>query len=57
MAILTVGKENNADINLYYEDRGTGAPVVLVHGWPLSGGSWGGGGGGVVGGGGPGGCG
>ncbi len=40
MAILTVGKENNADINLYYEDRGTGAPVVLVHGWPLNGGSW-----------------
>lgn len=40
MAILTVGKENNADINLYYEDRGTGKPVVLVHGWPLNGGSW-----------------
>ncbi len=40
MAMLTVGKENNADIQLYYEDRGTGAPVVLIHGWPLSGGSW-----------------
>ena len=40
MAMLTVGKENNADIQLYYEDRGTGKPVVLVHGWPLSGGSW-----------------
>jgi non-heme chloroperoxidase len=40
MALLTVGKENNSDINLYYEDRGTGSPVVLIHGWPLSGASW-----------------
>ena len=40
MAFLTVGKENSADIQLYYEDRGSGKPVVLVHGWPLAGGSW-----------------
>lgn len=40
MAYLTVGKDNSADIQLYYEDRGDGKPVVLVHGWPLSGGSW-----------------
>ena len=40
MAFLTVGKENNTDIQIYYEDRGTGRPVVLIHGWPLSGGSW-----------------
>ncbi|CAN5909515.1 bromoperoxidase [soil metagenome] len=40
MAFLTVGKENSADIELYYEDRGSGRPVVLIHGWPLSGGSW-----------------
>lgn len=40
MAMLTVGRENKADIQLYYEDRGTGRPVVLVHGWPLNGGSW-----------------
>ena len=40
MAFLTVGKENSADIQLYYEDRGSGKPVILVHGWPLSGGSW-----------------
>ncbi len=40
MALLTVGKENSADIELYYEDRGEGTPVVLVHGWPLNGGSW-----------------
>ena len=40
MAFFKVGKENSADIELYYEDRGTGTPVVLVHGWPLNGGSW-----------------
>jgi non-heme chloroperoxidase len=40
MAFLNVGKENNADIEIYYEDRGNGKPVVLIHGWPLSGGSW-----------------
>ena len=40
MAFLTVGKENNSDIQIYYEDRGTGRPVVLIHGWPLNGGSW-----------------
>ncbi|MBW4038680.1 MAG: alpha/beta hydrolase [Acidobacteria bacterium] len=40
MAYLKVGEENNTDIAIYYEDRGTGKPVVLVHGWPLSGASW-----------------
>ncbi|MGI4831777.1 MAG: alpha/beta fold hydrolase, partial [Janthinobacterium lividum] len=40
MAFLSVGKENSAEIELYYEDRGTGTPVVLVHGWPLNGASW-----------------
>ena len=40
MAFLTVGKENGADIQVYYEDRGSGRAVVLVHGWPLNGGSW-----------------
>lgn len=40
MAFLTVGKENSADIQLYYEDRGSGKPVILIHGWPLSGGAW-----------------
>jgi len=37
---MTVGKENSGDIGLYYEDHGSGSPVVLVHGWPLSGASW-----------------
>jgi pimeloyl-ACP methyl ester carboxylesterase len=40
MAYLSVGKENSGDINLYYEDHGAGKPVVLIHGWPLSGQSW-----------------
>ena len=40
MAFITVGKENSADIQLYYEDRGSGKPVMLVHGWPLNGGAW-----------------
>ena len=40
MAKITVGTENDAPIELYYEDHGTGKPVVLIHGWPLSGRSW-----------------
>lgn len=40
MASLTVAKENSANIDLYYEDHGSGKPVVLIHGWPLSGRTW-----------------
>ncbi|MBP1929496.1 pimeloyl-ACP methyl ester carboxylesterase [Methanolinea mesophila] len=40
MPYITVGKENSGNIDLYYEDHGTGTPVVLIHGWPLSGASW-----------------
>lgn len=40
MAYLTVGQENSTNIDLYYEDHGAGQPVVLIHGWPLSGRSW-----------------
>ena len=40
MPYLTVGKENSANIELYYEDHGSGKPVVLIHGYPLSGTSW-----------------
>lgn len=40
MPYIKVGKENSGDIELYYEDHGSGAPVVLIHGWPLSGRSW-----------------
>jgi len=37
---MNVGEENSGKIDLYYEDHGTGNPVVLIHGWPLSGRSW-----------------
>jgi non-heme chloroperoxidase len=40
MSNIVVGQENSTPIELYYEDHGTGTPVVLVHGWPLSGASW-----------------
>jgi non-heme chloroperoxidase len=40
MPFITVGKENSGNIDLYYEDHGSGTPVVLIHGYPLSGASW-----------------
>jgi non-heme chloroperoxidase len=40
MSTITVGQENSTPIELYYEDHGSGSPVVLIHGWPLSGASW-----------------
>jgi len=40
MSYVTAGKENSTDIRLYYEDHGSGAPVILIHGYPLNGASW-----------------
>jgi non-heme chloroperoxidase len=40
MPYVNVGKENSSDIDLYYEDHGSGKPVVLIHGYPLSSASW-----------------
>jgi non-heme chloroperoxidase len=40
MATVTVGTENSIPIDLHYTDHGAGRPVVLIHGWPLSGRSW-----------------
>ncbi len=40
MPFINVGRENSGRIELYYEDHGKGEPVVLIHGWPLSGRSW-----------------
>jgi non-heme chloroperoxidase len=37
---VTVGQENSTPIDLYYEDHGTGKPVILIHGYPLNGASW-----------------
>lgn len=41
MAYITVGTENSADVELFYTDQGEGQPVVLIHGFPLNGESWG----------------
>jgi non-heme chloroperoxidase len=40
MTMLTVGRENDHDIEIYFEDHGIGLPVVLIHGFPLDGRSW-----------------
>jgi non-heme chloroperoxidase len=40
MPYVTVGKENSGNIDLYYEDHGSGKPVVLIHGYSMSGSSW-----------------
>ena len=40
MPAVTVGRENSADIQIHYEDHGAGQPVVLIHGYPLSGRAW-----------------
>jgi pimeloyl-ACP methyl ester carboxylesterase len=40
MPFVDVGKENSGAISLYYEDHGSGKPVVLIHGYPLSSSSW-----------------
>src|SRR3712207_9323844 len=40
MAMITVGQENSAPIELRYEDQGSGDPVVLLHGWPVDSRSW-----------------
>jgi len=40
MPYVNVGQENSAPIDIYYEDHGSGAPIVLIHGYPLNGHSW-----------------
>jgi non-heme chloroperoxidase len=40
MPSLTVGTENDAPIEIHYEDHGSGQPIVLIHGYPLNGNSW-----------------
>src|SRR5712672_3826057 len=40
MPYIGVGTENSGAIELHYEDHGTGTPVVLIHGYPLSGRAW-----------------
>jgi non-heme chloroperoxidase len=40
MPHIIVGAENDAPIEIHYEDHGAGQPVVLIHGYPLSGRAW-----------------
>src|SRR2546428_6705336 len=40
MPYVTVGKEDGSNHDIHYEDHGSGKPVILIHGYPLSGGSW-----------------
>jgi non-heme chloroperoxidase len=40
MGTIAVGRENSGDIEIHYEDHGAGPPVVLIHGYPLSGRAW-----------------
>jgi non-heme chloroperoxidase len=40
MSYIEVGKENSTSIHIHYEDHGSGQPVVLIHGYPLSSASW-----------------
>jgi pimeloyl-ACP methyl ester carboxylesterase len=40
MPYVKVGEENSGHIKLHYEDYGVGEPIVLIHGYPLSGRAW-----------------
>jgi pimeloyl-ACP methyl ester carboxylesterase len=40
MPFITSNQNNSEPVNIYYEDLGSGKPVVFIHGWPLSGSMW-----------------
>ena len=40
MPVVRVGSHNGSGIDIYFEDHGSGPPVMLIHGYPLDGRSW-----------------
>lgn len=41
MNYIQTGKDDNGNpVNIYFTDYGTGKPIILIHGWPLSGAMW-----------------
>ena len=40
MPVVRVGSQNGSGIDIYFEDHGSGPPVILIHGYPLDGRSW-----------------
>ena len=40
MPRIEVGTQNDAPIEIHYEDHGSGQGVVMIHGYPLDGNSW-----------------
>ena len=35
-----ITKQDDKNYEIYYEDFGSGQPIILIHGWPLSGKTW-----------------
>ena len=40
MPFINSTENNSEPVKIYYEDSGTGKPVIFIHGWPLSGAMW-----------------
>lgn len=40
MPYIDISQSQSKSVKLHYQDFGEGSPVVLIHGWPLSGRTW-----------------
>jgi non-heme chloroperoxidase len=38
--LIKTTTQKDSNVSIYYEDQGSGQPILLVHGWPLSGSMW-----------------